>query len=68
MAIVREIVGGGSYQSASCTRIHIGCGDEESIESLTVHWPSGLVQVLNNVKPGAYLLREGDPDLIAAPK
>jgi hypothetical protein len=68
MNLVREIVGGGSYQSASCTRIHIGCGDRDALDSLTVHWPSGHVQDFAGVQPGVYLLREGDPELVAAPK
>jgi hypothetical protein len=60
---VREVVGGGSYQSASDRRLHIGCGAHRTIPRLLVHWPSGLVQTFDQVNAGAYVLREGDAAL-----
>jgi hypothetical protein len=60
---VREVVGGGSYQSASDRRLHIGCGAHGAIPRLLVHWPSGAVQTFDQVNAGSYVLREGDAAL-----
>ncbi len=56
--LTREVVGGGSYQSASDRRVHIGLGEHEVIETLTVYWPSGEAETWRNLMPGSYLLRE----------
>lgn len=39
----------GSYLSASDVRAHFGLGPSVSAQSVEVHWPSGIVQVLKNV-------------------
>ena len=39
---------GGSYFSASDKRVHFGLGQEASIRSLEIEWPSGIVQRLDN--------------------
>jgi hypothetical protein len=66
--IFREIVSGGSFQSASSRRVHIGCGSYAGVESLKVRWPSGDEQVLNGAQAGAYIFREGDDELTPAPE
>ena len=38
------------YSSSSDRRIHFGLGPATSIESLEIHWTSGTVQKLTNVK------------------
>ena len=38
-----------SYLSASDKRVHFGLGREQRIKSLTIDWPSGKHQVLENV-------------------
>lgn len=40
----------GSYLSASDPRVHFGLGTTTVAESLEIHWPSGIVQTLANVK------------------
>ena len=60
---VREVVGGGSFQSASDRRLHFGLGDRVWIPSLRVTWPSGRVERWQNLRAGEYLLREGLPIL-----
>ncbi len=57
--LVREVVGGGSYQSASDQRVHVGLTDSAQIDDLTIRWPSGVVDQFAVVEPGTYLAREG---------
>lgn len=57
--VTREVIGGGSYQSACSRRVHIGLGEDSVIPSLTVTWPSGTLQTLSAVTPGAWHLIEG---------
>ncbi len=40
---------GGSYLSASDKRAHFGLGAASIAQSIQIHWPSGIVQTLNNV-------------------
>ncbi len=35
--------------SSSDRRVHFGLGDESSIKSLEIRWPSGIIQELNNI-------------------
>ena len=53
--------GGGSYQSASDPRLHLGLGPAERIDKVEVAWPSGKVEAFEGVAAdGAFLLREGE--------
>jgi len=53
-------IGGGSYQSASDPRIHIGLGDADRAEQIEVTWPSGRVDQFGPLAADAgYRLREG---------
>jgi hypothetical protein len=52
--------GGGSYQSASDSRLHFGLGDAKVIEALEVAWPSGRRDRFGPLATDAgYLIREG---------
>lgn len=52
--------GGGSFQSASDPRIHLGLGHAARIESLEIAWPSGRVDRHASLESNAgYLFREG---------
>ena len=44
-----------SYLSASDPRAHFGLGQDSVVKSIEVHWPSGIVQTLNNVAGDRYL-------------
>jgi len=46
---IRERVAGSGYLSQDDARIHFGLGKSAVIEKLTVTWPSGTVQTLDNV-------------------
>lgn len=51
----------GSYLSASDKRVHIGLGPARMVETLTVRWPSGQVDVLRHVAADRHLvLLEGE--------
>ncbi len=42
--------GGGMHRfSQNPQRIHFGLGPHETVDRLTIRWPSGIVQVLNNI-------------------
>lgn len=65
LPLVREIVGGGSYQSASDTQVHIGLSDVAAAEKVRIRWPSGAVSEVKNVPAGRYFIVEGNnPALI----
>jgi tetratricopeptide (TPR) repeat protein len=56
--------GGGSYQSASDPRLHIGLGEANHIEALVVAWPSGRVDRFGPLATDAgYQIREGSQPL-----
>jgi hypothetical protein len=44
-----EIHSGGSYLSQNDLRVHFGLGNAEKIQSVTIHWPSGKVEILNDL-------------------
>jgi tetratricopeptide (TPR) repeat protein len=57
--------GGGSYQSASDPRLHLGLGDASAVEKLEVAWPSGRVDRYGPLAVDAgYLIREGQATAI----
>ena len=58
---IQQRFGGGSYQSASDSRLHFGLRDSTRIERLEVRWPSGQIDRYDNLEADrAYLLREGN--------
>jgi len=49
-----EVHSGGSYLSQNDLRIHFGLGASDKIQSVTIHWPSGRVETLNNLVVDKY--------------
>jgi hypothetical protein len=49
-----------SYLSSGEKRIHFGLGREERIQTIEIHWPSGIVQKLVDVR-GDQILRVDEP-------
>jgi hypothetical protein len=55
--------GGGSYQSASDPRLHLGLGPASRIEQVEVLWPSGAVNRHSDLPADTgYLILEGATD------
>jgi outer membrane cobalamin receptor len=48
------------YASSSAGPVHFGLGQNASVDSIEIHWPSGIVQELKNV-PGDQLLKVKEP-------
>mgnify|MGYP001598873586 CR=1 FL=1 len=40
-----------SYQSSSDPRLHFGLGPATAVSSAEIHWPSGMVQTVKDLKP-----------------
>ncbi len=51
---MREVKAGASYLSSNDLRLHFGLGSQQKADSITVRWPSGLVEQLENVRGGQY--------------
>jgi len=50
----------GSYLSASDVRVHVGLGAAAVADMITIHWPSGAVDVLRNIPADRQItVREG---------
>jgi hypothetical protein len=43
------------YLSSSDPRVHFGLGKDTEAQSVEIHWPSGIVQTLKDVKGDQYV-------------
>jgi len=57
----------GSYLSSSDKRVHFGLGAESAAQSIEIHWPSGILQTLKNVRADQ-ILQVDEPPVPAAGK
>ncbi len=58
---VSQRLGGGSFLSASDSRLHFGLGPATRIDRLEVRWPSGRVDSFQNLDADKrFCVREGD--------
>jgi enediyne biosynthesis protein E4 len=57
--LVRVVAAGGSYLSTSDCRIHLGLGVLDRVDRLEVTWPSGRVEVRDDVPMGRLRIEEG---------
>jgi hypothetical protein len=53
--LTRFVAAGSSYLSSSDPRVLFGLAAETSIKKLTIYWPSGIVQVVENLTGGKYV-------------
>jgi enediyne biosynthesis protein E4 len=56
--IVREVLSGGSFQSASAPVVHLGLGLHPTA-AVQVRWPSGIVETFHDLTSGEWILIEG---------
>src|SRR5262245_51976845 len=54
--LVRELYPANTFQSQAPDVVHFGLDDSRSVESLTVRWPSGKVQVLANLEGNRHIV------------
>lgn len=45
----KQVMRGSSYQSGNSPWVTFGLGDAQVVDSVTVYWPSGVVQTITNV-------------------
>ena len=45
---IRDVVSGSGFRYMSTLNTHFGVGSDSSVNSITVYWPSGTVDVINN--------------------
>jgi len=45
----------GSYASSNDPRVHFGLGADTLIKEIELKWPSGIIQVLHNVRADQFL-------------
>ncbi len=57
----------GSYLSANDKRAHFGLGPDTQVQSVVIHWPSGIVQHLSNVKADQILKVDEPSDTARQP-
>jgi len=58
---IDEVRSGGSYISQNDLRIHFGLGQAEKVDLLEIHWPSGQVDTMKDVKPNQLIyVKEGE--------
>jgi hypothetical protein len=48
---LQQVSGGNGFVSQNDRRLHFGLGKNPKIEKAVIHWPSGLVQTLDNLVP-----------------
>lgn len=58
---IDEVRSGGSYISQNDLRVHFGLGKAEKVDLLEVHWPSGQVDTLKEIKVNQLIfVKEGE--------
>jgi enediyne biosynthesis protein E4 len=55
------VSGAGSYLSANDKRVHFGLGNMSIAKLLEIYWPSGLTQVLTNIRADQILVVRESP-------
>ena len=65
---IREIKAGLSYLSSNDLRVHFGLGAHDKVDSLQIRWPSGRVELIQDVRADQVLtLEEGKSRELAGP-
>jgi len=62
--LVRELYPINSFRSQAPSHVHFGLGDSDNIDSLTILWPSGHVQVLDSIPGDRHIIIQEDSNTI----
>jgi hypothetical protein len=54
--IVREVYPANGFRSQAPLVVHLGLGDAEQVDRLTIHWPAGLVQEVANLPANRHVV------------
>lgn len=54
--VVRELFPINSFHSQARSQVHIGLGTEDRVTSLTIQWPDGMLQTLQDVSCNQHIL------------
>jgi hypothetical protein len=66
---VDEVTSGSGYASQNSLTMHFGLADAEVVDRLTIKWPSGLVEVFEDISPNQYyLVTEGQSIVNSTPE
>ena len=58
---IDEVRSGGGYFSQNDLRVHFGLGNAEKVDVLEIHWPSGQVDTMKDVKANQVIyVKEGE--------
>lgn len=65
--LTRELRRGSSFLSSEDPRLHFGLGSAERVDSLTVRWPDGITETLNDLPVNTWIaVRRGSPSTVSA--
>ena len=60
LSLFKEVRSGASYLSQSDVRVHFGLGENTVVDTLEIHWPSGLTERFSHLKSNQILrVKEG---------
>ena len=60
LSLFKEVRSGASYLSQSDVRVHFGLGGNSEVDTLEIHWQSGLTEQFSNLKSNQILrIKEG---------
>ena len=64
--LVRELYPHNSYRSQAPNIVHFGLADAQTVERLTIRWPSGRVQELHDIPADQHILIDEEQEGAAA--
>jgi len=60
--IVRELFPASGYRSQAPNQVHFGLADDSAVDTLTIRWPSGKVQVLTGLAADRHVVIDEGKD------
>lgn len=60
---IRQVIGGGSFQSATDRTLHIGMGKSTVIPKIMIRWPDGRRETHEGLSAGSFVVVQGCPPL-----